>query len=79
MSKTTKSGVARRGFASMSPKQRTLVAQKGGSNVLPENRTYARDPELAREAGRKGGLAKAAKGSIFGNDTTSASAPSGER
>jgi len=64
MPKAAKSRVVRRGFASMTRKQRTLASQKGGSNVLPEKRTYARDPELAREAGRRGGLAKAARRSV---------------
>ncbi len=43
----------KRGFAALSPERRREVAAKGGRAVAPENRPFARDPELAAEAGRK--------------------------
>lgn len=36
-------------------RQRELAVQ-GGKAVADKNRSFSRDPELAREAGRKGGL-----------------------
>ena len=53
-----KSGTARRGFASMTPERRSEAARKGGASVPNEKRTFARDVELAREAGRRGGEMK---------------------
>lgn len=49
---------ARRGFAAMSEEQRIRIASRGGSAIKPENRSFSRDPELARRAGRKGGSRK---------------------
>lgn len=48
---------ARRGFAAMDPEKRRLIAIKGGGSVKAENRSFARYPGLAAEAGRKGGIA----------------------
>ncbi|WP_332658533.1 general stress protein [Brevundimonas sp.] len=48
-----------RGFAAMSLAQRRAIASKGGASVAPEQRTFSRDPELARAAGQKGGQTKA--------------------
>lgn len=45
----------RRGFAAMSYDKRTSIARRGGLAVADEKRTFARDRQLAREAGRKGG------------------------
>ena len=53
---TKESGISRRGFASMSPERRKEIASKGGKSVNPANRAFAQNKELAREAGRKGGL-----------------------
>jgi len=39
----------------MSKEARTEIARKGGKSVQPENRSFARDPELAQRAGKKGG------------------------
>lgn len=49
----------RKGFALMTPEKRREIAAKGGSSVPPNRRAYARDPNLASEAGRKGGAARA--------------------
>jgi general stress protein YciG len=47
-----------RGFAAMTPERRREIASRGGRAVEPEMRSYSRNNLLAREAGRKGGLAK---------------------
>lgn len=44
-----------RGFAALSPEARSAMASMGGKACPAERRAYARDPELAAEAGRKGG------------------------
>lgn len=44
-----------RGFASMDEEKQKEIARKGGKSVAPEDRPFAKDPELASEAGRKGG------------------------
>jgi general stress protein YciG len=41
----------------MDAARRREIASKGGSNVPPAKRPFARDPALAAEAGRKGGQA----------------------
>lgn len=46
---------ARRGFAAMDPETRRAIARKGGASVRPENRSFAKDRDLAARAGRKGG------------------------
>lgn len=51
----------RKGFALMTPEKRREIAAKGGASVPANRRAYARDPNLAAAAGRKGGLAKAGK------------------
>ncbi len=52
---TDQSGIKRRGFASMTPERRKELAAKGGASVRPENRSFSKNPTLAREAGAKGG------------------------
>lgn len=49
------SGVKRRGFASLTPERRLEIARMGGAAVPAEKRSFARDQDLAREAGRRGG------------------------
>lgn len=39
----------------MTPEKQKEIASKGGKAVKPENRTFSRDKELARTAGRRGG------------------------
>ena len=48
---------ARRGFACMSPERRREIARKGGASVPGDKRSFAKDRDLASEAGRKGGEA----------------------
>lgn len=48
----------RRGFAAMDAGMQRRLASAGGRAVAAEKRSFARDPELARAAGRKGGMAK---------------------
>lgn len=44
-----------RGFASMDEDKQREIASKGGKAVPAEKRSFSQDPELASEAGRKGG------------------------
>lgn len=46
---------SKRGFAAMDDEKQRDLAAKGGRSVPPEKRSFARDPGLAAEAGRKGG------------------------
>lgn len=46
-----------RGFAAMHPDKQRELARKGGASVNPENRAFAKNSELARVAGAKGGAA----------------------
>lgn len=50
-----------RGFAAMDPEKQRELARKGGASVKAENRSFARDRQLAAEAGRKGGEAPTRK------------------
>lgn len=53
---TPVTGIKRRGFASLSPERRTEIAKLGGQSVPEEKRSFTQNRELAREAGRKGGI-----------------------
>lgn len=46
---------AKRGFALMTPEQRSAIARRGGSAVRPDQRSFSKNRKLAAEAGRKGG------------------------
>jgi general stress protein YciG len=46
---------SKRGFASMDDEKQREIASKGGQSVPGEKRSFSQDPELASEAGRKGG------------------------
>lgn len=52
-----RSGVSKRGFASMDPDRQREIARKGGASVPSEKRSFSQDRSLAAEAGRKGGEA----------------------
>lgn len=54
-STTEGSDTSSRGFASMDDDKQREIASKGGHSVKPEDRSFAKDHELAAEAGRKGG------------------------
>jgi general stress protein YciG len=54
-------GNSRKGFASLSPEARKEIAAIGGRSVPADRRAYSTNNTLAREAGRKGGLAFQAK------------------
>ena len=45
----------KRGFAGMDPAKQQKIASKGGKAVPNEKRSFSQNPDLAREAGRKGG------------------------
>lgn len=49
----------RRGFAIMDPEKQRSIASMGGLAVDRHDRSFSQDKELAREAGRKGGLTRA--------------------
>lgn len=42
-----------RGLANLTPERRREIAASGGAAVAPENRTFAKDRDLAVEAGRR--------------------------
>ena len=46
-----------RGFASMNTERQRQIASMGGKAVPDEKRSFSQNPELAAEAGRKGGQA----------------------
>lgn len=52
---TTPKPKSKRGFASMSPELRRIIAAKGGAATPPHKRAFSLNPALAVEAGRKGG------------------------
>lgn len=54
---TAKDGgrTSNRGFASMDRERQRAIASKGGESVPAAKRSFAKNPELAAEAGRKGG------------------------
>lgn len=54
--------VANRGFASMSKDKQREIASKGGKAAHKKGSAYEWTSDEAREAGRKGGLATAARG-----------------
>ena len=54
-SERSSGNTSRRGFASMDAEKQRAIARKGGQSVSPQDRSFARDPGLAAEAGRKGG------------------------
>ena len=52
------SRISRRGFASMAPELRSQIAAKGGAAVQRSGVGHAFTSDEAREAGRKGGIAR---------------------
>ena len=48
---------SKRGFAAMSPEKRQEIARKGGASVPGHKRSFAKNKDLAAEAGRRGGQA----------------------
>ena len=48
-------GQSNRGFASMDRAKQREIARKGGESVPDEKRSFSQNPQLASEAGRKGG------------------------
>lgn len=55
MENVTVKAKGKRGFASMDPEKRRLIAAKGGRSVKAENRSFSKDKSLAARAGQKGG------------------------
>lgn len=50
------------GFAALPAQERRRMASLGGAAVPPEKRSFSQDRALASDAGKRGGLARAAKG-----------------
>lgn len=50
-----------RGFQALDPERRRELASQGGKAAHRKGRAHQFTPEEAREAGRKGGLARKAK------------------
>jgi hypothetical protein len=48
---------SKRGFAGMNPERLREIARKGGASVPSAKRSFAKDRDLAAQAGRKGGEA----------------------
>jgi uncharacterized protein len=55
-----------RGFASMNAERQRQIASMGGKAVPDEKRSFSQNPELAAEAGRKGGQASHSGGNADG-------------
>lgn len=55
---------ARRGFAVMDPERRREIARKGGGSVPGHKRSFAKDRQLAADAGQKGGAASHGGGRV---------------
>jgi general stress protein YciG len=51
----------KQGFASLSLERRREIASMGGRSIPDANRAFSKQRDLAREAGRKGGLANRRK------------------
>ena len=59
MASKPKSGIHRRGFASMTPERRAEVASAGGKAAHKSGNARVFTPEEAVKAGRKGGRQRA--------------------
>lgn len=57
----TKSGISRRGFASMSKERQKEIASRGGIEAHKKGKAHEFTTSEARTAGRKGGLARQGK------------------
>ena len=55
-----KSGKSNRGFASMDPERQRQIASEGGRAAHEKGTAHEFTSEEAREAGRKGGMARSA-------------------
>jgi len=60
--------MAKRGFAGMTPEQRSRIASLGGKAVKPESRSFSKDNKLAISSGRKGGQSIAPANRSFSQD-----------
>lgn len=56
----TRSGKSNRGFASMDPERQRQIASEGGRAAHEKGTAHEFTSEEAREAGRKGGMARSA-------------------
>jgi general stress protein YciG len=67
-----------RGFGSMDDKKQKDIASQGGQNVPAEKRSFSQDPELAAEAGRKGGQASHGGGGSQGGQSSGGQSSGGQ-
>lgn len=63
-----KSGKSNRGFASMDPERQRQIASEGGRAAHEKGTAHEFTSEEAREAGRKGGMARSANRSKTGGN-----------
>jgi general stress protein YciG len=66
-----KSGKSNRGFASMDPERQRQIASEGGRAAHEKGTAHEFTSEEAREAGRKGGMARSANRSKMANQGSS--------
>ena len=64
MSTNANANNRRRGFAALDPERRSEISRKGGVNAHQKGAAHEWDSTAAREAGRKGGIASAARRTI---------------
>jgi general stress protein YciG len=64
-------GKSNRGFASMDPQRQREIASEGGRAAHEKGTAHEFTSEEAREAGRKGGMARSQKRSQSGSSTGS--------
>jgi general stress protein YciG len=67
-----------RGFGSMDDKKQKDIASQGGQSVPAEKRSFSQDPELAAEAGRKGGQASHGGGGSQGGQSSGGQSSGGQ-
>lgn len=72
------SGPSTRGFAGTDQGKQREIASKDGQSAPAENRSFARDPELAAEARRKGGEGVPPEKGSFSRDAQLAADEGGE-
>lgn len=73
-------GKSNRGFASMDPQRQREIASEGGRAAHEKGTAHEFTSEEAREAGRKGGMARSQKRSqsLQSGSSSSPSSPSGQ-
>lgn len=72
MASSNQGGKSNRGFASMDPQRQREIASEGGRAAHEKGTAHEFTSEEAREAGRKGGMARSAnRRAAMGNQSAS--------